>query len=54
MKDRRLQLRVSETDLEMVRRLAEAEQRTVSGYVRWLISLAVDRKQLLKDMSHDN
>jgi len=48
-KDKLLQVRVSDDDMDMVRQLAEADRRSVSSYVRWLIGLAVERKIVLQD-----
>lgn len=53
-KDKWLKIRVTETDLEMLRRLSDGDGRTMSGYIRRLISLEVDKKQLLKDASYGN
>ena len=53
-KDKRIAIRMSEIDLEMVKRLATIEKRTISGYIRWLINLEVDKRLALKDASYDN
>ena len=53
-KEKLLQVRVSDMDMEMVKALAFAERRTVSSYVRWLISLAVDRRIVIADQARGN
>lgn len=54
MRDKLIQVRVNEMELEMAQRLAAAEQRSIASMIRRLISLEVDKYQALKDASHGN
>ena len=53
-RERFIQVRVNDIEKEMAERLAAAQGRSLSSYVRWLVSLAVDQKTVLGDARNGN